>query len=149
MSLTLGKAFITALRASDTLQQLLGATKPSGASAYSGARIYAVGRTNDQEREDAIPYLIMMPEGINTDGTKDDYEQTDSATIALLCVATTFEQLITLTGLVRGTIHDHLGDTSDTEVCDYTFSASAVQYDPDKPCFFQTLTYVVSTQSID
>lgn len=144
MSLKLGKSFVDALRSNNTLCTLLGATgRP-----LTGARIFAVARSNDEEAADIIPYIVMIPEGINTDSTKDEYEYGDTATISLLCVASSFADLITLTEMVRDTIEQKLDGTTEYVIDDYQFSANAVQMDPDKPCYFQTLTYLCHTQKL-
>lgn len=153
MSLRIGKAFVRTLRSSEPLMRLLGA-KEDSESRLVGARLFAVARPTQDEAEDRIPYVIMMPDGITTQGSKDGYENADTATVRILCVADTYEALIDLASLVRSTLADGLCyhddafyETDDFVIDDYTFSASAVSYDADKPCYFQTLTYQCFTSN--
>ena len=151
MSLRIGKTFVEALRQSDDLARLLGAREDTE-HRLVGARIFAVARQTQDEQEDRIPYVIMMPEGISASASKDDYEETDLATVSLLCVADTYQALISLTEQVRETVAVRLQDAAQAEdfrIDDYSFAASAVSYDADKPCYFQTLTYQCATQIND
>lgn len=142
MSLKTGKAFIDALRSNDDLMRTLGAKgKP-----LSGARLFSVARSAEDDQQDKIPYVIMMPKGITTNGTKDDYDFSETATIDLLVVAKSFPDLVELTQTVRDTVEQKLESGDDFIIDDWTFSADAVQMDNNKPCYFQTLTYQCNTQ---
>ena len=150
MSLTLSKAFIAALRTNDELMRQLGAKLKDGT--LQGARLFTVARPTVDEEKDKIPYIIIMPQGINSDGSEDDYEETDTCVINLLVVASEFATgstpgLVDLAEEVRTTIREHLSDYEGVEINDYTFAASEVQYDDKKPCYWQILTYTVNTQN--
>ncbi|MBQ6984592.1 MAG: hypothetical protein IJQ20_06645 [Paludibacteraceae bacterium] len=143
MSLKLGRAFNAALESNPKLLVTLGADPDT----LQGARIFSVARTDEDEQEDKMPYVVMMPNGVTSQGTKDEYDQTDSATIGLLVAAGTFDELINLADIVRKTIENNLCDDPEFTIDDWTFSADAVQFDNKKPCFFQTLTYICNTQN--
>ena len=143
MSLKLGRAFIDAIESNPELLVTLGADPET----LQGARLFAVARTDEDEAEDLLPYVVMMPNGVTTQGSKDDYDQTDTATIDLLIVAETFDALIDLATDVRQTVEQNLCDDPEFRIDDWTFSANAVTYDDKRPCFFQTLTYMCNTQN--
>ena len=146
MSLRIGSAFLAALRANTDLQAMLGGTATEDdETTYTGARIFYVARAETDEQQDRIPYLIVMPKGITTQGNKDNYDAEEVATVDVLCVATDGESLVELAEMVKATIEDSLQGDDTYHIDDFAFSASAVQFDPDKPCFFQTLTYLCST----
>lgn len=146
MSLKLGKAFTAALRANTDLLDTLGADPVS----HEHARIFMVARPEADEKSDQVPYVIIMPSGINTTGTEDDYDdETDTCTVGVLVVATTFNDMADLAEDVRTTIAEHLTGDSDFDIDDFSFQAGPVEYDPKKPCYFQTLTYIVNTQKPD
>lgn len=141
MSLYLGKYFVEALRSSEEITELI------------DGRLFPVARSTEDDLLDKIPYIIMMPSGITAGETcKDDYAEgdEDQAQVNLLVCAQTYDSLVTLTQLVRDTIHEaYEGDLADEDwpfVFDgYEFSADAVQYDPTKPCYYQTLRYNCTT----
>lgn len=143
MSLKVGKAVIAALRSNRDLLTKLGGT----GSTLSGARIFAVARSTEDDNLDKIPYVVIIPRGVNTDGTKDGYEGLDVATIDVLCVDSTYSDLVDLTEMVRETL-PHMDEEQDGYIInDYSFSAGEVFYDMSKPCYYQTLTYQISTQN--
>lgn len=140
MSLRIGSGVLKALRASKALQTMLGCD-----GAGVNGRMFYVARKTADEQQDRIPYLIVLPQGITTEGNKDRFDITQIDTVDILCVAADGEQLAALTELVHLTFQNNIVGDDTYFVEDYTFSASAVQYDPDKPCFFQTLTYRITT----
>lgn len=145
MSLRVGKAFIKALRTNEALMRRLGGQ----GNPPTGARVFPVARCAEDEEADTVPYIILIPEGINAEGTKDRYEDGDTAQVSLLVVAKTYNELCDLAQSVRDTLASELQAASEGEsfrIDDYTFSANAVQMDIEKPCYFQTLTYQVNTQ---
>ena len=145
MSLRIGSAFLAALRANADLQTMLGGMAAADDETYTGARIFYVARMEADELQDRIPYIVIMPKGITTQGNKDNYDAEEVATVDVLCVATDGESLVELAEIVKTTIEDSLQGDDTYRIDDFAFSASAVQFDPDKPCFFQTLTYQCST----
>lgn len=98
-----------------------------------------------------VPYIIITYDGMTNDvATKDDpYEgDGDSVNISVLVVAETRSALADLIQIVRNTIHDYFVEHYDEEEIipmDYSLSATPVQYDSWKPCYFQTLTYQCDT----
>lgn len=138
MSLKIAKAFTQALRQDEDLLTTLGATEGRG------ARIFAVARPDEDEKEDKVPYIIVMPNGVQSEGTKDDYEQVDRATVDLLICDESFDQLVNLASRTRHIVNQHLSSTEDYIIDDMSFTASAVQYDMARPCYYMTLTYIVS-----
>lgn len=150
MSLKLGKLFVEKLRDNESLMEALGATRQG--DELKGARVFMVGRPSEDEDQDKIPYLVLMPAGITSDSDKDACETTDSATMDIMVVANDYPSLVDLTESVRNTLWDLPGDYTDRGylfiVDDYSFTAGPVLFDQSKPCYYQTLTYVVTTQII-
>lgn len=104
-----------------------------------------------------LPYVIVGHEGMtNSDTTKDDdFEgEIDTATVTVTVAAPTREKLGELAVTIRQTVREYFlenyGDTSEEEHAeipeDVSFSAGGVSYDPDKPCFWQVLTYQCQTK---
>ncbi len=114
-------------------------------------RIFYVGRDTSAEDEDKIPYIIVMPGGINSDGTKDEEEMEDTDQIGILVVAETGEALMDLAEAVRAAVRGYWEETGgwqkgcDFNVTQMSFSASAVSLDAMRPCYFQTLNYTINT----
>lgn len=142
MSLEIGKFFIKALNANSALVSA------------AGGRIFPVARTTEDEQLDKIPYIIMQPEGLTNEGqSKDDAEgDTDLCNVSLLVCSSSYQDLVTLTQSVRQTIHEaFLNGISDVTwsfaIDGYDFSADAVNYDPQKPCHWQTLRYTIYTHN--
>ena len=71
--------------------------------------------------------------------------------ISIEVVANDREQLGELTKTIRQTVIDFFESDDHTQAelelipNSYTFAASQVNYDADKPCYFQTLTYNCDT----
>ena len=143
MSLKLSRAFIRAIECNSDLLVTLGADPVT----LEGARIFPVARPDEDEKEDKLPYIIIMPNGIQSKGSKDNYDETDTAIIGVLVVTDTADELFDLTQTVRETIDGHITDDPEFSIDDYTFSADPVKYDSERPCYFQTLTYTCNTQN--
>lgn len=100
-----------------------------------------------------LPYIVVSFDGLaNDQSTKDTYEgETDSVTVSTTIAAKTRSELATLAQMVRTTVlsffeqADEEADYFSLVPLDYRFSAGAVQYDPQKPCFWQQLTWVCDT----
>lgn len=139
MSLIVDKFFFNALRTSDEIKQ-----RTSG-------RIFNTARPDDEEAADSVPYIIITYEGMTNNATHKDIQWEgweDTETVSVLVVAETRESLALLITDVRRSIKAHAEDESDDQQpIDYTVSASVVQYDSMKPCFYQTLTYVCVTDN--
>lgn len=117
-----------------------------------GDRIFNTARPTIDEDEDKIPYIIIAFDGLqNNADTKDDgVEGTeDRVTVSILCVTGNRQRLATLAENVRKTCIDYWNDHQDEELTpiEWQFSASQVQYDPDKPCCYQILTYQCITKA--
>lgn len=137
MSLITDKFFFDALRSDSSLCTLL------------DGRIFNPARATIDEEEDRVPYIIITLDSVQNDqGTKDDVESaTDTATVSILCVGTNREQLATLTQAVRTRCKEYYWAHREDALSpyDWQFSAGPVQYDPMKPCVYQTLTYQCDT----
>lgn len=98
-----------------------------------------------------VPYIIITYDGMtNNVACKDDpYEgYFDSVNISVLVVAATRSALADLMQIVRDTIHDYFVEHAEEEdiiPVDYYLSATPVQYDSWKPCYWQSLTYQCDT----
>ena len=111
-------------------------------------RLFTVARPLQDEREDLLPYIIVQPNGIRTASTKDG-GITDTCSIGLLLVATTYSQLVEMAQQVRDAIYNcmqdpvYLCEHEAHNLFDYNLEVSAVSFDPGKPCYFLTLNYEV------
>ena len=150
MSLQTDVIFITTLQQSQAIANIV------------GDRIYdtAIPLPDKDAENVPAPYLIVTYDGMQNDqGTKDDlYEGSeDRVQIGIECVAETRPQLALLTQTVRDTVKAQFianieamdaGSQDDDLILtplDYQLTASAVQYDGDKPCYWQVLNYSCAT----
>lgn len=118
-------------------------------------RIFNPARPKIDEKQDLIPYIIITYDGGQSDmGSKDDtLSRLSSATVSILCCAEDRQALADLTELVEGTIAHEFGtETLYDDHDEWAFyidnaseSAGPVQFDPSKPCCYQTLTYQCET----
>lgn len=117
-------------------------------------RIYNTGRSTFEEDEDRIPYLIVTYEGGETQDINSKelvVEDLDTARVSVLCVAEEREELASYIEEVEDTIAQSMNSKSFDEdefnfgIDSATHSASPVQYDPEKPCYYQILTYICKT----
>lgn len=101
-----------------------------------------------------VPYIIVTFDGLqNDDATKDcSFEGTnDRVQIGIEIAAKTRSELGELCTSIRHTILEYFENLTDDDAdyfllpLDYSFSAQAVQYDSDKPCFWQVLNYQCDT----
>lgn len=141
MSLLTDTVFVSALRADSELMQQL----PAG-DVYNTA----IGLPDEQLDNAPLPYIIVSFDGLANDvETKDDpFEgDTDSVQIGIEIAARTRLELGHLADSVRKAVHRYCmnaneGDEDFSELPeDYTFSANNVNYDPQKPCYWQILNY--------
>lgn len=98
-----------------------------------------------------VPYVIVTFDGLTNEGlTKDDsYEgMQDAVSIGVMIAGPTLEALHTLTAQVRRTIAAFMGAYDDDDgPIDYQFSAGRIEYDAQKPCYWQTFTYQCSVEN--
>lgn len=111
-----------------------------------GGRLYSTAIPLPDEDVDnvPVPYVIVTFDGLNNDqGTKDDpYEgEYDTVNIGIVVTAANREQLASLAGSIRKTVHDYMLNMDDNPIQDYALSADAVQFDQFKPCYWQTIRY--------
>ena len=153
MSLVTDIAFVAALQSNTTLMAKLAAKKVYNTSIA----------VPDKDLINApLPYIIVSFDGLQNDtSTKDcsyDAEE-DKVQIGIEIAARSRRKLGELAQDVRDTVRSYFEnysapssemeeDLTDIIPDDYTFSANGVQYDPDKPCYFQTLTYNCDTKNI-
>lgn len=113
-------------------------------------RIFNTGRPEEDETEDRVPYIIVTFDGMTNDSpTKDDVEgDSDTTRVSILCVTKTRTQLAELTTAVRNAVMTSYNDGAEyaEQPFSYMLSANGVQYDMDKPCYFQTLQYQCNTE---
>lgn len=102
------------------------------------------------------PYIIVTYDGMQEqDGTKDDvfHGGGDTVNIGIEIAAKTRPQLAAIASLVRSTIVEyfisHVHNPSDEDdrliPSQMHMNAQAVNYDPDKPCYWQVLQYICDT----
>lgn len=105
----------------------------------------------DEELDNVpLPYIIVTYDGMTQDnGSKDNFDfeaDTDINTCRVEVVADSRESLARLISWARNAIREFLSEKSeDYGVEDYTVSAGRVDYDPAKPCYYQDLTYQITT----
>lgn len=114
-------------------------------------RIYTTARTAEDEREDKVPYIIVTHDGLeNLCDSKDDVEgHCDRVTIGVTIVAEHREALASLAQHARNSVRrcywaaveDEEHEAHNACPSDYTLTTSGVEYDPDKPCYSQTIYY--------
>ena len=147
MSLATDSIFITALQSNSELLDKLKAYIDDDSTTVidETPRLYgtAIGLPDDDADNVPVPYVIVTFDGLTNDqGTKDDrYESPyDTVNIGVDVTAKTLDDLHTLTQMVRDTILGYLRN-NDTAIMDYQFGAQQIVYNPDKPCYWQVLTY--------
>ena len=145
MSLTTDKVFYNALRSNPEMMQAV------------GGRIYntSIPVPDEELPNEPLPYVIITYDGMQNEGfTKDNSFEgcTDKVQVSVEVAAENREQLGTLMKSIRQIIVDYFEDTLDHAWDDYylvpqnyVLSASHVGYDPDKPCYYQTLQYNCDT----
>ena len=145
MSLITDKVFYNALRSNSELMKQVGGRIEST----------SIPVPDDELLNEPVPYIIITFDGLQNEGfNKDnDYEgDTDKVTVSIMVAAESRDALGQLMQDIRKTIIEyfedsdgHAWDDYDYVPNNYTFSASPVQYDFSKPCYYQTLTYQCDT----
>ena len=145
MSLITDKVFYNALRSNAALMEQV------------GGRIESTSIPVPDEQLDnvPVPYVIITFDGLQNDGfTKDnDFEgNTDHVQVGIEVAADTRDELGDIMQTIRDTVVAYFEDTEGHAWDDYqyvpvnyTFTASPVGYDSEKPCYYQTLNYNCDT----
>lgn len=98
-----------------------------------------------------LPYVIVTYDGMTQDtDTKDQSgfeSDSDINTCRVEVVAESRESLAELISDARRAIRKFFEDEDGLSVEDYTISAGPVDYDPQKPCYYQDLTYHITTSN--
>lgn len=149
MSLLTDIAFISALQQDEVLLGMLQA-----------GDVYNTSIALPDENLDnaPLPYIIVSYDGmVNDQQTKDDLEgPTDTVDVTIEIAAKTRRELGIIAARVRKTVHDFFSQkwdgTIDDDLAelipdDYQLTASGVQYDSLKPCYWQTLGYQCDTKN--
>ena len=110
---------------------------------------------DDEFENTPVPYVIITFDGLQNDGfTKDNSFEgdTDRVQVCIVVAADTRDDLGDIMQAIRAIIiayfedgENHTYDDYDLVPNSYTFSAGQIGYDPDKPCYYQTLTYNCDT----
>jgi hypothetical protein len=140
MSLLTDTVFVSALRADSELMQQL----PAG-DVYNTA----IGLPDEELDNAPLPYIIVSFDGMTNDQTtKDSFEgDTDTVTIGIEVAASTRKELFDITQAVRSTVLGFFEQLPEDDEdfaeapMDYQLSATAVNYDDLKPCYWQRLSY--------
>lgn len=144
MSLITDKVFFNALKSnSELVEQVDG-------------RIYntAVPVPDDEFLNTPVPYIIITFDDLKNEGyTKDNSFEgdTDNVLVGIEVAANSREELGDMAESIRQTIISYFESTTHEKEDynlvpeDYEFSASKIQYDPIKPCFWQILNYACDT----
>lgn len=145
MSLITDKVFYNALRSNATLM------------AQVDGRIESTSIPVPDKQLDntPVPYIIITFDGLQNEGhTKDNsFEgETDKVQVGIEVAANTRDDLGEIMQAIRETIIEYFEDTDGHAWDDYlyiptnyTLTASAIGYDGDKPCYYQTLIYNCDT----
>lgn len=145
MSLITDKVFFNALKSNAQLVQDV------------GGRIYstAIPTPDDELLNEPVPYIIVTYDGLQNEGwTKDNSFEgnNDKVNIGILVAAEDRESLGVLMEDIRKTVIEYFEDTVghvkedyDLVPDEYSLTASAIQYDSLKPCFWQSLNYACDT----
>ena len=155
MSLQTDRIFLDALMSNAELTAMLGAKDATATKEAVLPRIYntAIPLPDEEADNVPVPYIILSFDALTNDqSTKDSFEgDTDQVQIGIEIAAVNRPQLGTLAELVRQTVREYFEnidpEDDDYELIplDYQFSASAVQYDAQKPCYWQVLQYQCDT----
>ena len=149
MSLSCDRFFVAAITQDEELMNEI------------GGRIFDPARDSAAEEADVVPYIIVSLDSVqNIDMSKDDVygSMHDEANVSVLVVADDRESLAHLTEKTRRVIDKALVSSEEEEeetqatfgfsIYDSSFSASKVELDIDKPCCYQTLSYICKTENI-
>ena len=153
MSLATDTIFVDALQSNSELMELLTPSEQGGETVIDEVpRLYgtSIGLPDEDAENVPVPYVIVTFDGLNNDqGTKDElYESCyDTVNIGIEVAAKTLDDLHDLTQMVRETVLSYLR-TTETNINDYQFGAQRINYDPDKPCYWQVLTYQCNVYNI-
>ena len=145
MSLITDKVFYNALRSNATLM----------AQVDGRIESTSIPVPDEQLNNTPVPYIIITFDGLQNEGhTKDNsFEgETDKVQVGIEVTANTRDDLGEIMQAIRETIIEYFEDTDghawdDYEYIptNYTLTASAIGYDGDKPCYYQTLIYNCDT----
>ena len=149
MSLSCDRFFVAAITQDEELMNEI------------GGRIFDPARDSAAEEADVVPYIIVSLDSVqNIDMSKDDVygSMHDEANVSVLVVADDRESLAHLTEKTRRVINKALVSSEEEEeqtqatfgfsIYDSSFSASRVELDIDKPCCYQTLSYICKTENV-
>ena len=145
MSLITDKVFYNALRSNADLMTQVGGRIEST----------SIPVPDDEFENTPVPYVIITFDGLQNDGfTKDNSFEgdTDRVQVGIVVAADARDDLGDIMQAIRAIIiayfedgENHTYDDYDLVPNSYTFSAGQIGYDPDKPCYYQTLTYNCDT----
>lgn len=116
-----------------------------------GNRIFDTSRNSAEEERDIIPYIIVTYDGGSSDGGDKDNRLApiNQCQVSVMMVAKTREALAALSDTVYDANEVILNDDTlyaahdnwNFSVDNASASASQVQYDMQKDCYFQSITY--------
>jgi hypothetical protein len=145
MSLITDIIFVRALRSNSELMAAL----PAG-DVYNTT----IALPDEEVLNAPVPYVIVSYDGMqNESQTKDNsYEgDTDNVQIGIEIAAKTRKQLGELATQIRETVKDFFENLADDDPdfdlvpLNYNLTAQGVNYDSDKPCYWQVLNYQCDT----
>lgn len=144
MSLITDKVFYNALRSNASLMEQVGGRIEST----------SIPVPDDQLLNEPVPYIIITFDGLHNEGfTKDNNFEgdTDKVVVGIDVTANNRDELGDLVETIRQTVIEYFENVTKGDAdwplipTNYTFSASAIGYEPMKPCYYQTLTYNCDT----
>lgn len=143
MGLSTDSLFIAAISADSEVMEAI------------GGRLYSTAIPLPDEAADNVPlpYVIVTFDGMTNDTTtKDDLYESDcdTVTVSVIVASESRSALADLMTRLRDIIHDYLvahQDDSNESMDDYNLTATSVDYDPFRPCYWQTLRYQCYVQN--
>lgn len=143
MGLSTDSLFIAAISADSEVMEAI------------GGRLYSTAIPLPDEAADNVPlpYVIVTFDGMTNDTTtKDDLYESDcdTVTVSVIVASESRSALADLMTRLRGIIHDYLvahQDDGNESMDDYNLTATSVDYDPFRPCYWQTLRYQCYVQN--
>lgn len=143
MSLQTDSIFIEAISSNSELMEAIGSELHGTTIAVPDSGLANV----------PVPFIIVSFDGMrNIKSAKDEGTEggEDRVSVSVEVVASSSEELHTLTAQVRTVVREWFEENANNEEVpvDYSIEAGPINYDQLRPCYWQTLTYDCLTNNI-